>query len=310
MLEGSIKLIGVIGVSSAAIVRDFVTHYRLFGVQEFLLSLHVDPGQEAARDAVLKVLRDAGIRPRHVWTGTFTHAFKDQQLTWLRDTFTGPDDWIVYADTDEHHEFLVPLPTLRRACERHGRTYVMGRWIDRLADGGDLPRVNPALDLYAQFPWATHLSNTLGRKSYDATTKLCFVSARVFPSNAGFHRPRDRDWRTDPERWPGLIACHHFKWDWTLRQRFEARARDWIDVPVSQREAEAVEEHLRVHGGRIDLADLTPRRRQCDASPVIRRLLRFCRFAWFALRSTLGRGPVPAQGGADGAITTWCGIYR
>lgn len=304
-----IKLLGVFGASSASLVPFFVQHYRSFGVQEFCITLHFDAGQERERDLALGYLRDAGIEPVNVWEGPFVHETKGHYLETMRADHAEDGVWWVYADTDEFHEFPLHLRLLRLECLRLNKKYVMGRWVDRVADDGALPPIDTQRDLYAQFPWATHLSLSLGGKSFYATTKLCFVAEDVFPSNTGFHRPKDRSWRDDPHCWPGIIATNHFKWDQSVRQRLQSRITEWDDVPNSVQEATNVEEHLIRNGERFDLGSVHPRWRQNDGTCRRRRLFRAIRTAKYVVRAKLFRRTVEATSGREPALERRDGIY-
>jgi hypothetical protein len=306
----SIKLLSVMGAASARLVPFFVEHYRGLGVQEFCITLHYDVGQEQGRDLALAHLRSAGIEPINVWHGHFVHETKEQYLGSMRADHSENGNWWVYADTDEFHEFPVRLGVMREECERKGKTYVMGRWIDRVADDGALLEIDVSQDLYAQFPWATHLSLSLGGKSFDATTKLCFVAPDVYPSNSGFHRPKDRNWRDDPLCWPGLIACNHFKWDHSVRQRLKCRVAEWEDVPNSVREATNVEEHLVGNEDRIDLENVQPRLRLTDGTRLRRGIYRAIRGVRYSVLSKLLRRTVEATSGGPKALERRRGIYR
>ncbi|MDE0837839.1 MAG: glycosyltransferase family 2 protein [Kiritimatiellae bacterium] len=304
-----IKLLSVMGSASARLVPFFVAHYRQFGVERFCVTLHYEEGQEEGRDLALSHLRGAGVEPLNVWRGPFEHDKKEQYLASMRSEQAEGEDWWVYADTDEFHEFPVRLATLRAQCLRTEKRYVMGRWIDRLADGGALPEIDPNMDLYRQFPWATHLSMSLGGKSFDATTKLCFVGSDIVPSNSGFHRPKDRNWREDPDCWPGLIACNHFKWDQSVKLRLKQRISEWSEVRNSVQEAENLEQHLLGHDDRIDLGSIVPRQRQLDRSPCRRQLMRMVRYSKFlVLSNAMGRN-VEAVSGQTAALDQRFGIY-
>ncbi|MDA0990592.1 MAG: glycosyltransferase family 2 protein [Verrucomicrobia bacterium] len=305
-----IKLLSVMGSASARLVPFFIAHYRAFGIERFCITLHVDAGQETDRDLALGHMRDAGITPLHIWEGPFDHGRKEQRLAEMRAEQNKGADWWVYADTDEFHEFPVRPSALRKLCLRHGKCYVMGRWVDRLADGGGLPVIDPGIDLHRQFPWATHLSQSLGGKSFDATTKLCLVGPDVHPSNSGFHRPRGRNWREDPERWPGLMACNHFKWDESVKHRLKRRVTEWSEVQNSVQEARNLEDHLLANNGAIDLESVVPRQRQRDGSSALRAWLRMRRYSRYFLQANLMGRTVEALSGQDDALAHPNGVYR
>lgn len=208
----NVKLLSVVGDCDLDLLPAFLNHFLTQGVETdgFFITYHnavqrnLEPG--------LDIFSHFGIEPKILWTGPWVDP-QDMQdskmyfLSLLRRRYCSPEDWIVYADADEHHQYASSLDGMIKICEAEGYDYVSGVWIDRVARNGTFDAVDPAMAISQQYPIGTVISKELFQKRRKSTTKMMLARQDVIPKNAGFHEPKDDHWRCYPQK----MLVHHFK---------------------------------------------------------------------------------------------------
>lgn len=218
-----INLVSCIGVKTdIPILRHFLDHYHLLGVDRPLIILHAPPG-DARVESFFDVLRERRIDPVRV-TPEYSARLKKTYSREVVDEHCGPEDWVIYADLDEFQLYPEPLRGFLETCDDQGFDFVRGRLVDRIAAGGELRRIEAAPSLWDQFPFVAPVTRAIGG-GWDR--KVCAARARIPIAEGGTHAV-DYGFGTaknyqlthrDPKSHPDAIEIHHFKWDATLRRR-------------------------------------------------------------------------------------------
>ncbi len=262
--QSSIKLVCMMGVKSNPYLVDaFLDHYDRLGVDAYVVILHSEPGDPRA-GVVLERLRRYGIEPV-ARPSEFSAALKRTLFLDALARHCTADDWVVYADLDELQVYPELLPRLLAECDELGYTFVRGRFVDRLAAGGQLPEIQGETTVWEQFPFTAPVTERIAR---GWTGKVCAAKARI-PVGEGAHAvqfgvdPERNYVRTshDPRAHPTVIEVHHFKWDASLARRTREKIngaggdRDAIDDPSFMHEYHSILEH--VHRGRLTVDDVT-----------------------------------------------------
>jgi hypothetical protein len=203
---------------------QFLRHYRLAGVDDFIITLHVDLKLPAIKK-VRSFRRFQRILNSHkINRGWLLDCLYDSEAVRkhhdrLQLRICQPKDWIVWADIDEFHEYPRSLTNLVSLCKRNRNNVIGGVFVDRVTESGEMTQFDPRRSIWQQYPLDCHLTrDVLGAW----TTKVVCSRADVLITH-GNHLVR----RNQSASWFGArINIHHFKWDSSVRTRLQARLRD------------------------------------------------------------------------------------
>jgi len=254
-----ISLISYVGVSSGpALIQHFIDHYHRLGVDRFLLVLHAPDGDARTRE-VLAILERYGASPVERTT-EFSTPRKLVRFDAILAQHCGPEDWVLYADTDEFHVYPRPLHELVAECRREGYEFVRGRLVDRVAVGGELRPIEAATPIFEQFACTANITADI-RFGWEG--KVCATQATRRLGEVGMHTlhygGQDRQLNYDRTLFdtlghPETIDVLHFRWDSTvvarLRDKFEGVGgdREIVDDPTFIAEYQRIWDHISQHG--------------------------------------------------------------
>jgi hypothetical protein len=231
---------------------QFVMHYRELGVEQLLISLHLEPGipHEEKRDLTDRVettLRGVGIPLYSVIICQYTSEDIAAQHNEIRKGACAELDWVVWADIDEFQEYHDSLDKILSRCDALGITEIRGKFIDRVGRGGMLPSFDPSRSIWEQFPIGADVTTRIG---HGFNTKV--VACKAFLSIASGHHfivgERTRVY-------PRETTIHHFKWDARVLERLRPRlAKEFKSSCYWWRETQRFQEHLERFGRiRLDM---------------------------------------------------------
>jgi Glycosyl transferase family 2 len=243
-------LVAVIGPVETALLDAWLSHYRAYGIDRFLLALHIpDDSDTEQRDRLLVTCREHGITPA-LTVGGLWH---EHVNTRLRDALReqAGDGWHVLADADEFHAYPGRLQDILERAGRTGAVTIGGLLLDRVARDGRLAGWDQAAGLDGAYPLGGLITHRLLRGD---PRKIVAVRAGV-PVASGNHRSPSRPPASLPP-----VPVHHFKWRAVRRylDQREARYRDgtWQTAsPALLSEARRLLDYLDGHGGRFDVWD-------------------------------------------------------
>jgi len=242
------------------LLEQFLEYYLGLGVDRFLVHINDEEGDGAIAGAARAVMAWYPCTLTHVWSGQYDCYRKVENDAHVLTDFAHEDDWVLVPDLDEFAEYPLPLKTLLDYCTRTGCNAIRGRFTDRIAEGGELPVQDPALCVFAQFPYRAEIT---GPVLQGQTPVLCAVRGSV-PVNRHFTGDDAPVLGGAPLCFlPSLeVPVHHFKWSQNAIERMVARyllykerhaqGQDAFDF---YEEGKRFLDYLAANDGRFDLAD-------------------------------------------------------
>lgn len=251
----TIRLVTLVG-AHVEILPFMLEHYRAAGVASFAVHVHVPHEADPVRDDVAAITRAFGCGIASVVVGDWRTFVLD---TWLASMRAHPDDWWILADQDELHLFPDQLERLLAYCDRRGYDHIIGGFVDRLAEDGGFPAVDPEQPIWSQFPLGGLLT---ARILQGNSLKVVAAKGRVAIS-AGHHEAMSGAGCPMREL---FIQVHHFKWTAGIverqRQRAAAfRARGlpyWVESARFAEYCARHDERIDVHDRRLLIAPCQP----------------------------------------------------
>ncbi|MDO0914136.1 glycosyltransferase family 2 protein [Streptomyces sp. DT2A-34] len=248
MLINPPPLIAVIGPVEVPLLAAWVRHYRLLGIERFLIAFHFPehvPDQQ--RQELQAASRELGIIPTGTTTGPW-HEHTNGELRQALRQQAGPG-WHLLADADEFQQYPAPLDEVIAQAEHAKNGVVGGLMLDRISADGSLTGWDPQTgSLDTAYPLGGFLTHQLLRGD---PRKIVLAHSSVSVASGSHraegHRPANRP----------PVAVHHFKWHAGVRQDIERRAVHSADgtwktaSPARLAEARRLLQHLHRHGGRI-----------------------------------------------------------
>lgn len=240
-------LVAVIGPVEVPLLAAWVRHYRLLGIERFLIAFHFPehvPDQH--RHELQAVGRELGVTLAATSTGPW-HEHTNGELRDVLRHEAGPG-WHLLADADEFQQYPAPLDEMIAQAEHAGHRVVGGLMLDRVTADGSLTGWDPQTGLDAAYPLGAFLTHQILRGD---PRKIVLAHSSV-PVASGNHRAEGHR----PANLPP-VAVHHFKWRDGVRQDIERRAVHSADgtwktaSPARLAEARRLLQHLHRHGGRI-----------------------------------------------------------
>ena len=253
---------------------QFVRHYRALGVDRFFLSLQLEPDEDPALKRGYKAqfretLAALGIEEAFFLEKSFDAYVVRDHHDEIQDKYISPDDWVVWCDSDEYQAYPRPLAEMVAKWESEGCDYVNGLMLDRVAADGSLPRFDPSVSVWEQFPIACtvagEVSDVLQRKIAMARGDVfisrgnhflaCAAPAMLTPTST--KRLAERPPVRTPKPFANWVQIHHFKWDanviellrFRLTPQWRAKCPWWV-------ESGKLLDYFEGNGGRFNLDDL------------------------------------------------------
>jgi hypothetical protein len=231
-------------VHDYALLRYYLQHYRICGVERFFIACDSDDlDASGALTAFLGSQID-------VVQLSLSRRFRRSRIVGateedIRRQVATPQDWVVPADLDEFNQFPLALADLAADLDAGGFTHVTGHLADRLAPEGHLARLEPfdnQIPIWDQYPLVADATSCI----VEGTTEKVLLSRGDLPLWLGHHRLGDNA----PNRpHPYVGEAHHFKWRDGLEATVEWRLANESKVSAPWRhESENLASYLSEHG--------------------------------------------------------------
>jgi len=260
------------------LLEQFISYYSGLGAEAFLVHIN----DEAGDGAFVRRARDVLARVPHtitdVWTGRYDCYRKTRHDARALERFTSAGDWVLVPDLDEFQEYSVPVEDLLSSCDERGWNCVRGHFVDRLARGGELPRLRTHECLFSQFPYIANVTGPV----LGAQTRMVAAVRGVIPQNRHYTDDGTVDLNGQPLSFcPSEdVKAHHFKWSRNAVIRMQSRYECYKQLHEAGSEAFGFYEEgkrfldrLAQRDGRFDLDDpalgsTLDGRCPCKAHPV------------------------------------------
>lgn len=185
--------------------------------ENFLVVLHNRIYKNNLNKA-LDICYKEDVRPRVIWQGEFNVYSKWEQVQSLIQKIPHKN-YILYAETDEFHEYEMPLNELIYECSRNHWWIVRGKFVDRLSEDGGLNPIEENPSLFKQFPIKCDSSN-IWNGGGNALFKVMLFKPNV-KLTSGAHQPSG--FIIQDKVHPRLQKVHHFRWTNSTRVKYERR---------------------------------------------------------------------------------------
>ena len=152
-MTNKIHLRTCIGVEyDLPLISPFIEHYKALGVDEFYITLSSPTEEHENFSKGKAILSKYDIDPFAIWIGPYREGVRNQYLHKMISHLSN-NEWILTADCDEFQEYPSDLHTFSSELDKEGDTWVHGGVIDRVANGGEIPKkLDRNLTLAEQFP--------------------------------------------------------------------------------------------------------------------------------------------------------------
>jgi hypothetical protein len=243
-----IHLICTLEPARIPFLPQFVEHYSLLGVQNFHLSLQIEPALPAAAADKAQSESAAILKPYGISLAfTLVQPFNSLHLRAHHDAIISreckADDWILWADIDEFQVYPGDFRSLIRFAEASQLDYFIGYLVERAAADGTLRPFNPAESLWTQYPRRFTLP---GVDPDEKTYKVTCARPQVAISRGNHFPVGDKSFRYYADR----VEIHHFKWDETVMARLSRRLQpDFRDNCPWWTESRDLIDFIRQNGG-------------------------------------------------------------
>ncbi|MEN9601615.1 MAG: hypothetical protein RIS56_1221 [Verrucomicrobiota bacterium] len=211
-----INLISVVG-EDVQVLPHLLRHYRNEGVTDIMLHVHGTGDGDPILARVADLAKGAGAEVASKSIGKWWASINT--IYYANHRLSRPHEWFVIADADEFHGYHGELIGMIDFCERNGYDYIEGCFIDRLADGGLLPRVSQDTPIWDQFPLGGMVSTTINGA---IANKIVAAKGHVRLGTGQHVAGSGRG--CPPEKL--YVPVYHFKWIDGIMERLAVRAEE------------------------------------------------------------------------------------
>ena len=232
-----VALVTTFDSSSLWLLQWFVAHYRAYGVEAFYISLNASTDAPSKTDLIERTelaLAACGCDLFCVYDGKYDAVSHRSHQDHVQQEAAREHDWIVWADSDELHEFAADLDTVIVGLDDRDRPALGGHIVDRLARSATLASAQSSVPPWSQFPIAATVTGDI-TGAWTSKIVLARAECRV---TVGNHLAFDRNGR-DLRHLPDLftVPVHHFKWHAGVIGKLEDRVGEhwrqrfhwWVD---------------------------------------------------------------------------------
>lgn len=224
-------LLAAIG-ADIKLLPQFMKHYKKLGIDNYIIVLNAKSMEDPIIESTQIILDQYDTKIAKIWTEPFT---ENTKVEYERETILkmcDKQDWIIYADMDEFHEYPYDLKYMLAYCEKNGYTYMIGEVLDRIGAGGKLVDFNPDLPVEEQFPVGCHITrnflNACTREVVAARTKHYVYHGHhgILDENSGWLMQKEHLLKQKP---PFDIVVNHYKWDTSVIPRMKQVMDEYAD---------------------------------------------------------------------------------
>jgi len=218
-----IAIITTFDAGTTWLSENFIKHYKNCGVERFYISYHLPDSISVENSGIVefnRFLESHGLSLFSVYRDEFDAISHRAHLDRVHQAAAGECEWIVWADSDELHEFGAALPEVISALQQRGLQALGGQFIDRISRDGAMPAPDPNLSAWRQFP----IGSNLTRSVVGGWTGKIVLAHRGERLRVGNHTLLDEfGYAKYPAGLEYSVPIHHFKWTSHVIGRLETR---------------------------------------------------------------------------------------
>jgi hypothetical protein len=133
-------------------------------------------------------------------------------------------EWIVWADSDELHEFSGSILDLINKLKDQGLYTLGGHLVDRFSRNKILTSPNKDLSPWRQFPLASPVTKNV-MAGWTCKITLAHADCKMRAGNHLAVEPNEVLCRLQPENF--VVPVHHFKWHGSVVRKLEERITEY-----------------------------------------------------------------------------------
>jgi len=213
--DGPIHLLAI-AADYTEMFPAMLAYYRALGVDHIHVHARGRAHDDPELERIVEAVKAAGGRIATMTLGDWAVSLTTSLYDLTRRQF--PDDWFLVADPDEFQVYPDGLREAIGRCVEKGYEYIEGCFVDRVGDGGRLCAIDPAREVWENFPMAGFVT---GPVCGGAVNKVVATRGPVKMS-PGQHRPLGGRGCPVGEQY---AQVHHFKWIEGLVEKLEARVK-------------------------------------------------------------------------------------
>jgi len=195
---------------SLALLPHFVRFYSSVGIKHYLFHHNTEIISSSDVDNSIK---NTGIEATCLhWDGPNNYRLQHFWRLKLQREFVRESDWVVIADLDEFIDFRPFVQDVLTCCEQTGCNWVVGEFVDRISESGKLIDIDPAVNIFEQFPKESEISRKILLAPYKRTVA---IKGGYYPMHNCYEYDDAITAGLNQEsicRWPKILKIHHFKW--------------------------------------------------------------------------------------------------
>eukprot|EP00238_Polyblepharides_amylifera_P008638 CAMPEP_0196600730 /NCGR_PEP_ID=MMETSP1081-20130531/95542_1 /TAXON_ID=36882 /ORGANISM="Pyramimonas amylifera, Strain CCMP720" /LENGTH=397 /DNA_ID=CAMNT_0041926583 /DNA_START=569 /DNA_END=1762 /DNA_ORIENTATION=+ len=263
---------------SVVLIDQFLGHYSNLGISRNNMLVTINVNERVNKAGLEKVIQ--AVSRHSAYYDLFVGNWSSEALTFHQAhkliSSVRSEDWIVTVDSDEFHDLqhYGSYPEFLSKCDDVGINFVRGTFVDRLAESGELVRMNARESVQSQFPLACSLSKVLPTGS----TKKIMAYKGGLRINRGHHRlalcdfydvrgytdvspygPCSLSTEVQLVPYPSVLGVHHFKWMKGVEEATRYKATRYSNMSGRSKETgEAytrLVEHLEDNDMRFNVSD-------------------------------------------------------
>tara|TARA_R100001509_G_scaffold117504_1_gene72202 strand:+ start:1904 stop:2743 length:840 start_codon:yes stop_codon:yes gene_type:complete len=226
-----LNLITVVG-QNTHLLPHMLKHY-----EDKVDKVYVVVYRQDTTDGILEEIEELNIKPFWVVTDKKYHW---QRVTDIYNTVRAkkPNDWWIISDDDELQAYPTDIEDIVKSCERQGKSFVTGGFLDRIGKDGIFPKVDRETNIYETFPLGGFFRYPMSGACPNKVTLAKGDQKITSGQHYALFENNKNSWGTEhPKRLPVeecFTQVHHFKWDSTCIDRIKQVADNNKDYSYSE----------------------------------------------------------------------------
>lgn len=224
-----IKLIFGI-IDDTSLLPYFLEWYKEQGVDQFIINIVDSVEDNAIIEDILHKSKNYNLIINSVFYGRDDNLIQAQNREKAQEKYTNNNDWIIFADLDEFHEYPGGMKNFLKSIEGN-YNLVKGVFIDRLTENGKFEAYNDQEDLFEQYPIKSDISYSILKVPGPRVSAV-----RGLAHRGSMHISKNPLYQDNMKVkiCPQVIKINHFKWRHGVVDRTKKRLEHFIRIGGSR----------------------------------------------------------------------------